>query len=102
MEDVARTAAARELGSATRASHDSVYSIVSPEHPATRIEGGEAYGSTSWRRRASAGSSVAAMLPVPPRPVVKTLVLRVGVWRSFAERRGWLAVEEMLPAPPRP
>ena len=41
--------------------------------------GGTTHGVTSWSLRAAAGSVFAAMLPVPPRPVVKMLVLRVGV-----------------------
>lgn len=43
-----------------------------------------------------------AMLPVPPRPVVTTEVLRVGVSRSEAVNFGESLALDMLPAPPRP
>ena len=60
------------------------------------------YGSTSWRSRVSAGSVFLAMLPVPPRPVVTTEVLRVGVSRSLGPSLGDMELLTMLPAPPRP
>lgn len=42
------------------------------------------------------------MFPWPPRPVVTTEVLRVGVWRSEAVSLGDSLALAMLPAPPRP
>jgi hypothetical protein len=62
----------------------------------------DTYGITSWRARVSAGSLLAAMFPEPPRPVVMTGFLSVGVSRSLGPRRGDLDVSPMLPAPPRP
>jgi len=60
------------------------------------------YGSTSWRSLVSAGSEFLAILPDPPRPVVTTAVLRVGVCRSSAWRGMFLLASRMFPAPPRP
>jgi len=72
-------------------------------HPSTGVVRIHAtYGSTSWRSLVSTGSEFLAMLPLPPRPVVTTAVLSVGVWRSSGWRGTFLLLSRMLPAPPRP
>lgn len=60
------------------------------------------YGWTSCLALVSIGSRFLAMFPEPPRPVVTTDVLSVGVCRSWGWILGDLALSTMLPAPPRP
>lgn len=83
VEDVSRAAAAGVLDSAARSSYDAVSPLLAEDSRPDGRRSRAAYGSTSWQRRAKWGSVLMAMFPVPPRPVVNTLLFRVGVWRSL-------------------
>jgi len=100
LEDVAGAAPAAVLCGAALSALNPV-SAVSGRDSVARDDVAT-YGLTSWSARVSAASVFLAMLPVPPRPVVTTDVLRVGVSRSV----GWILADllesTMLPAPPRP